>query len=82
MKRHLNKSNVHLNKDGTMELPKNICEFLLQLDRYSTDNKDNISSGNEIETVFESNKSKSEHDIHQNISQSDFFCNSGHKCIS
>ena len=30
--RHLNESKVHLNKSGTIEFAKNVCEFLLQQD--------------------------------------------------
>ena len=30
--RHLNESKVHLNKSGTIEFVKNVCEFLLQQD--------------------------------------------------
>ena len=30
--RHLNKSKVHLNKSGTIEFAKNVCQFLLQQD--------------------------------------------------
>ena len=32
IERHLNESNVHINKSGTMEFAKNICEFLLKQD--------------------------------------------------
>ena len=32
IERHLNKSKFHLNKPGTREFAKNICEFLLQQD--------------------------------------------------
>ena len=30
--RHLNESKLHLNKSGTIEFAKNVCEFLLQQD--------------------------------------------------
>ena len=30
IERHLNESKVHLNKSGTIEFAKNVCEFLLQ----------------------------------------------------
>ena len=30
IERHFNKSKIHLNKSGTIEFVKNICEFLLQ----------------------------------------------------
>ena len=31
-KRHLNERKLHLNKSGTTEFAKNVCDFLLQQD--------------------------------------------------
>ena len=47
IERHLNKSKVHLNKSETIEIAKNVCEFLLQQDWYTTDNSNNTALGSE-----------------------------------
>ena len=80
IERHLNESKVHLNKSGTIELAKNVCEFLLQQDWYSADNSDNTALGSEkISTVSGVSNSIFEHS--HEVSQSDSFGNSGHKSV-
>ena len=62
IERHLNESKVYLNKSGTIELPKNFCELLLQHDWYNADNSDNIALGSEkISTVSGVSNSILEH---------------------
>ena len=80
--RHLNESKVHLNKSGTIEFAKNVYEFLLQQDWYNTNNNDNIALGSENSpTILGVSNSIPEHNIHDDVSQSDSFRNSGHKSV-
>ena len=80
IERHLNKNEVHLNKFRTIEFAKNVCEFLLQQDWYSTDNSGNIDLENEkSSTVLGVSNSIPEHKIHHEISKSGSFRNFGHK---
>ena len=80
IERHLNKSKVHLNKSGTIEIAKNVCKFLLHQDWYSTDNSNNTALGSEkISNIPEVSNSILEHS--HAVSQSDSFGNSGHKSV-
>ena len=80
IERHLNESKVHLNKSGTIEFAKNVCEFLLQQDWYSADNSGNAALvRKKSSTVSGVSNSILEHS--HEVSQSDSFCNSGHKSV-
>ena len=45
--RHINESKVYLNKSGTIEFAKNVCEYLLQQINNSADNSGNTALGSE-----------------------------------
>ena len=80
IERHLNESKVHLNISGPIEFAKNVCEFLLQQDWYSTDNSCNISLGSEkSSTVLGVSNSIPENNIHFELSQ--LWVNSNHKSV-
>ena len=82
IERYLNKSKVHLNKSGTTEFAKNVCEVFLQQDWYTADNSRDITlgSGKSLPVLGISN-SIPEHDIHYEVIQSDSFRNSDHATV-
>ena len=78
--RHLNESKVHLNKSGTIEFVKNVCEFLLQQDWYSANNSGNTALGSEKSSIVSGVNNPIPEHSHV-ISQPDSFRNSGNKSV-
>ena len=70
----------------TIEFGKNLSGFLLLQDLYSTDNSYNVLLKNEkgstgTECWNGVSNSISEHNIYQEVSQSDSFSNAGHNSV-
>ena len=80
IERHLNESKVHLNKSGTIEFAKNVCEFFLQQDWYSADNSGNTALRSEKSLTVSWVSNSIPEDNHK-VSQPDSFRNSGRKSV-